>query len=245
MYLFGEPQDFAMGDGETVKVRFLSYKEYLINMGYLSLMNQDVLHIYYQYQKVLDIKDKKIQEALETLKNDRLFNIVSGNAEFASSYLKIFATVLDMHSEIEVESALTRLFEDEQLFIKMRELVLDMQMLVADEVSPNPEIQKGIEISRKIKSSGKDSPTFADIVSSIVAGTSNSFTEVCNMTVIQVYSLFYRIGAFKNYDTSTLFATVSPDISIESWNKKIDMYETNGSTISKKDFDKTYGKLMK
>jgi hypothetical protein len=64
------------------------------------------------------------------------------------------------------------------------------------------------------------------------------------MTVLQLYSVFYRLGAFKNYETTTLFATVSGDVKIESWSKKIDMYERETSRIKKQDFDKKYGSLL-
>lgn len=246
LYIFGEAQDFKISDDITVKLRFLSYKEYLLNMGHLSMIGQNVLHLYHQYRKMIDKKDTKLLRELDELKEANLYDIVLQSPDLMSSYLMILELKLSSYEKDEIEEILPLLFGSRDVFMEMRRLVMDMEMLVESEVSPNPEVQRGIDMSREIKLKNNENSTgVADILTSIVAGTAISFKDLQNMTVIQVNSLFQRIGAFKNYDTTTLFATVSADVKIESWSKKIDLYEQEKSNIDKKEFDKNYGSLLK
>ena len=43
------------------------------------------------------------------------------------------------------------------------------------------------------------------------------------MSIYSFNKIFQRIGQFKNYDTSTLFATVSQDVKIDAWYKSTDI----------------------
>lgn len=239
-YIYGEAIKAELGE-----IRFLTHKEYIMNIHFLSTMSLNVLHIYYQYRNMF-IKQKPNKEEmvdielfLEGFKKQSLYKIVMSDESIANSYYKIFQLAIGDEDSIE------KIFDSEELFMQYREIILDMNMVIEDEVSPNPEIQKGIEQSRLLKSSGGEKQTTTDIVTSIVAGTSNSFSDVCNMTVLQVYSIFYRLNAIKTYDTTTLFATVSSDVKIESWSKHIDLFSKETSGIKKKDFDKQYGSLLK
>lgn len=240
LFIFGEPIETEVG-----LIRFLTYKEYLMNMGYLNLISMNVLHFYHQFRKMVDQKDTEALNELEDLKDTKLLSLVLSIREVTEAYMKVLRLVLDMNDPEVVEDSLEKIFDDEDLFMRIRKLVLTTNMLSEDEVSPNPEIQRGIDMSRKLKSESGDRQTSTDIISSVVAGTSTTFEEVCKMTVLQLYSIYYRIGAMKNYDTSTLFATVSSDVKIESWSKSIDLFKTETSTINKKEFDKKYGDLLR
>ena len=77
--------------------------------------------------------------------------------------------------------------------------------------------------SKKFKSEGIE---FEDIVSSVAVYTGYTYEQINELTLYQFYTTFQRIGAFKSYDTNTLFATVSTEkINIESWCKHIDLFE--------------------
>src|SRR5690606_7116237 len=104
---------------------------------------------------------------------------------------------------------------------------------------------KYIEKSQRQKQKDGEKQTFSDIISSVVVGSPHSYEEVANMTVLQLYSTFYRISQFQNYKTSTLFATVAEKVQIESWNKHIDLFEKTSSGISASEFNKTYGGMFK
>ena len=122
---------------------------------------------------------------------------------------------------------------------------MDMNVLIEDNVSPNEEIQRAIERSRRVSKQTSQESTFVDITTSIVASTNHSFEDVSRMNVFQVYATYARIGAIYNYQTSTLFATVAEKVNIESWNKHIDLFQAENNTYSKEQFDSKFGGLLK
>lgn len=239
-YFFGLPVQT-----ELCEIRFLTYLEYLQNLSELSAMSQNVLHIYYQdknhYDKIKLDEDtgKQVEESLEALKDESLFNIVMSRNDLEAAYRKIFSIV------IADNQAVSDIFRDENLFMTYRKLVLDMNMMTETFVSPNPEIQKGIERSRRVKvSANRDKQSFGDIVSIIVVGAGILPQDVARMTVLQVYSTYFRISRFQNYTTSTLFATVSEKVEIESWSAHIDLWEQDSHAIEYSKFKNTTGNML-
>lgn len=247
-FIFGLPIETEFG-----KVRFLTYLEYLRNLEALSYMNQNVLHIYYQYKsyydKVFMPQEEKdlILNSLEELKTKKLFELVVDNDNYRESYEIIFKLAFSENNftEENYKVLFEHLFSDEESFMRIRKLVLEMQVMTEIEVSPNPEIQKGIERSRRVKQANqKQGTTYSDIVSSIVVGTGIHPKEIADMSVLLVYSIYYRIGQFQNYNTSTLFATVAEKVQIDSWNKHIDLFEEESNVIDKKDFENKFGSMF-
>lgn len=239
LYGFGIPMDSEFG-----KIRFLTYVEYLQLLPELSLISQNTLHIYYLYLKrfkslkLVGEEKVSIEESLEDLKNQPLYNIVKSDKSFEGTYKKIFNIVLEDKSQVK------EILNNEENFMKMRQYVMDMNMLTEDEVNPNPEIQKGLERSKRAKQQESEKQTVNDIVSSIVVGAGILPQDVAHMTVLQVYSTYYRIGQFQNYSTSTLFATVAEKVSIESWNKHIDLWGRQSHAVEYKKFKETTGRML-
>jgi len=242
-YIFGEPIDTKFG-----KIRFLTYKEYLLNLSELSLISQNVLHLYYMYRKQFE-KEKNSKELIEELnqyKKKNLYEIVLGTDYILEAYLKILLLVLDTneYSDEEFKIVIDAIFSTEEDFMYIRNMIMDMQVLTEDDVSPNEEIQKAIERSRRVKQHSSDKQSFVDIVTSITASTNNSFEDVCNMTVFQVYATYARISAIFNYNTTTLFATVAEKVSIEAWNKHINLFEKKTDTLTQEEFKSQFGGLF-
>ena len=203
MFIFGESVEIK-GIG---LVRFLTYKEYLVNIQELSLIKMNVLHIYYQYRKVFEDKDEEAMLALEELKKEKLVNIVRSQKTFLDAYVKILQIVLDENSknntwseglkelvDIDINEnmkshqlhniefvkpnekeyeylllmkALDLIFNDEDMFMQTRQLLMDMQMLLEDLVNPNPEIQAGFEAKRKLDAESNEGITPADIAATL------------------------------------------------------------------------------
>lgn len=236
-FIFGEPVETELG-----KVRFLTYKEYLLHLSELSLITLNVLHLYYRYMKQIDKNDKDALEALERFKELSLHEIVVNDPSFVNNYAKMFEMVIEPSPHFQ-GNVFEQIFKDKNLFMYYRDLIMSMNLLSEEEVSPNPEIQKFIEMKQNVHKP-KEESSFTDIVSSIVAGTSNTFKDVCNMTVFQVYAVYYRMGAIFDYNTSTLFATVSEKVKIESWGRHLDLFNKDDGTIKKDKFDKKFGSML-
>lgn len=232
--------------GETVQtrfglVRFLTYREFLSYTNEISLISQNTLHIYYNFKNQIGKHaDTETVDALKELKKSELLEIVLSTQQLLNAYLKIFQLVFDGNEDMQ----LTQLFDSNENFHFIRSLIMDMNVVTEDKVSENEEIQRAIERSRRVKQQDSQEQTFVDIVTSIVASTSNSFEDVCRMNVFQVYAVYARVGAIYNYQTSTLFATVAEKVNIESWNKHIDLFKKEDDVISKNEFDKKFGGLL-
>lgn len=237
LFIFGEEVGTKFG-----VIRFLTYREFLSHTSEISLISQNSLHIYYNLKNQLGKQaSKESLEALSHLKEADLLEIVLSTNQLLNAYLKIFQLVFDRNEDMQFE----QLFHSRESFYFIRNLVMDMNVITEEKVSPNEEIQKAIERSRRFKQQDSQEQTFVDIVTSIVASTSNSFEDVCRMNVFQVYAVYARVGAIYNYQTSTLFATVAEKVNIESWNKHIDLFKSEDDVISKDDFDKKFGTLLK
>lgn len=232
-YIFAKPIKT-----ELCEVRFLKYFEYIENLPELSMMSLNVLHYYYQYRKLNEENSSEVNEAIEALKDESLYQIVMSQDAITAAYYKVFQKVIDDQKAIEA------IFDSEELFMQHRQLIMEMNMLSEEEVSPNPEIQKAIERSRRVKQKKAEKQSYSDIISSVVASTSNSFKDIGEMTVLQVYSIYYRISAIFNYQASTLFATVAEKVQIESWNKHIDLFSSESDTIERNEFDKKFGGMF-
>lgn len=205
--------------------------------GHISNISKNSLHIYYdlmeQSKKIKGRKNKKeLIERAERLKEYSIFQIVVSNEELLSSYIFIFSKVLG-------EENVEKLFQDEETFLFNRRLFMDMNLIKEEEVSPNPEIQRTIEISRKVKREAtKDNMTPNDIMTAIVAGTGCSFSELREMTVFQVFSMFQRYGTIKNYDATILFSTVSNEVDIVPWSASFNLFDDSSETaIRRSEFD--------
>ena len=238
LFIFGEEVETQFGI-----IRFLTYKEYLSHSQEISLISQNTLHIYYNFKKQLEsVKAEKATiEALAELKETELIEIVISTEQLLNAYLKIFQLVFDRNEDIEFE----KIFESKESFNFVRALVMDMNVITEEKVSPNEEIQKAMERSKRFKQQSSQELTFVDIVTSIVASTSNNFEDVCGMNVFQIYAIYARVGAIFSYQTSTLFATVAEKVNIESWNKHIDLFKSEDDVISQNEFDKKFGGLLK
>lgn len=238
-FLLGEPIETDIG-----LIRFLTVSEYLKTSSDLLALNLNILHLYHRYRKMLDDTDKEVFSALEELKSESLFNFINENKDFKESYLRVFSMVLDMNDKGDVMNSLERIFEDEALFMGTRQLIMEMQLQSETPVSDNLEIQEYYETRAEMKRKEAGDQSFSDIISSVVAGTSNSFKDVRDMTIIQLYSIYYRIGAFKNFDVLTLFASVGNKDKIEPWDKHIDLFSKAELGIDYSEFNRQYGGLF-
>lgn len=236
LFIFGKPIETPYGI-----IRFLTYEEYLMNTHDLSIISMNVLHLYYQYRNFFEkTREKEALDALEEFKKLHLFDIVQEDTNLKLSYINIFNIVFDKNENIDFNL----LFSDKDIFMFIRKLIMDMNILVEEKVSPNPEIQKMFDKSKRVKSIDSQKQSFVDIVTSIAVETKNTFEQISDMTVFQVYATYARINAFMNYKTSTLFATVASKVEIESWNKHIDLFQEEENSMSREQFNKKFGNIL-
>jgi hypothetical protein len=229
-YILGLPIDTDIGQCEFIKVK--EYPDYFAD---LQIMSLNKLHIIYKYHEIN--KNHEFDDVIKELEKLTLFEIVTGIPEIQMAYYRVFLKVFGN------EEALYKI--NNQNFDYYRKLIMDMNCVKEEVINPNPEIQRFIEKSKRVKQQESEPLTFADIVSSVVGYNGLSYRDINEMTVYQLYMTFHRIAQIKGYDTSTLFATVSTEkIKIESWCKHINLFEEEKHAIEYNTFKQTTGSIV-
>lgn len=229
-YILGLPIDTEIGQCEFIKVK--EYPDYFAD---LQIMSLNKLHIIYKYHEIN--KNHEFDDVIKELEKLTLFEIVTGILEIQMAYYRVFLKVFGN------EEVLYKI--NNQNFDYYRKLIMDMNCVKEEVINPNPEIQRFIEKSKRVKQQESEPLTFADIVSSVVGYNGLSYRDINEMTVYQLYMTFHRIAQIKGYDTSTLFATVSTEkIKIESWCKHINLFEEEKHAIEYNKFKQTTGSII-
>lgn len=228
-YIFGIPIQTEIG-----KAHFLKMRDYPTYFADLQVIGMSKLEILYKTNEMN--KDGSLDDLIAEIEKLGLFELSMSWKELKDSYLNIFTKVFD--DPYILDSITSQNFE------YYRQLVMKMNGTKEEKINPNPEIQKALDRSKRVKSLGQEKLTVADMCSSIVTYTGISYEDILDYTIYQFFVTFQRIGTFINYDTTALFATVSPDIEMENWSKHIDLYEEEGHTISEEQFKKTTGDVI-
>jgi hypothetical protein len=216
-YILGLPIETEIGVANFIKV-----KEYPDYSHHLAIMSLTKLHI-------MNDCSKQPQKVIEELKKMTLFELITSISDLNKIYSELFTKVFD------TKECLKKINQDN--FDYYRNLIMVMNCAKEDVINPNPEIQKWIEKSKRFKQS-QNSLSFSDIVSSIVGHNGLSYSDINEMTIYQMMTTFRRICKIKNYDTSTLYSTVSTkEIKIEQWFDHIDLFEDESYGISRETFN--------
>jgi len=226
-YILGLPIETEIGQCNFIKVK--DYPDISVLMSHILITKQHIINIYSEYP------DKKSE--LEYIKSNSLFKIIKGSIDV----LPVYEYIFDF------------LFKDTNVFYKVTEetfdyyryLILNMNGIKEEIINPNPEIQKWIEKSKRYKASLQEPIYFEDMVSSVVGYNGLSYNDINEMTLYQLTVTFQRIAKIKNYDTNTLFSTVSTEkINVEQWFGHIDLFKEENHGVLKEDFDKKSNNLF-
>lgn len=228
-YILGLPIETDIGECNFIKVR--DYPDYFNDLQIISLSKD---HLIYKYSQLN--KDSSLNDLIQELHKLNLYEIATGLPELQQSYYRVFTKVFGN------EDTLTFINEDN--FDYFRKLIMTMNCLKEEKINPNPEIQRALERSRRVKSQEGEKLTFADMCSSVVGYNGLTYQNINEFTIYQLYMTYYRIAQIKNYDTTTLFKTVSNDVKIDSWSKHINLFEEESHFVDYKKFKKTTGSVL-
>ncbi|MGD6876774.1 hypothetical protein [Bacillus infantis] len=229
-YILGLPIQTEIGNCHFIKVQ--DYPDSFMDLQIVALTKNHIISKYNEMNK-----DGSLTGFIDELHKIELFEIVAGIPEIKESYFRLFSKVFDEDSVIEKVT--------QENFYYLRNLVMTMNCLKEEKVNPNPEIQRAMERSRRVKAREGDKLEFADIVTSVVGHNGLTYDDINNFSIYQLYMTYYRIAQFKNYDTSTLFATVAADkVQIDSWSKHINLFEEETHSIEHDKFKQTTGSVF-
>jgi hypothetical protein len=228
-YILGLPIQTEIGECHFLKVK--EYPDFFMDLQVVSLTKNQLINKYHELNK-----DGSLNELLDELTRLSLYEIQLGLPELQESYYKLFSKVFCGNDAIHHIS--------KENFDYYRKLIMVMNCIKEEEANPNPEIQKAIERSRRLKQLDGEKTEFSDVITSVVGFNGLSYHHINEFTIYQLYMTYYRIAQFKNYDTSTLFATVSDKVNVDSWSKHINIFEEEKHFISKDEFDKKSNSLF-
>lgn len=232
-YILGLPIETEVGFCHFFKVK--DYPNYFYDLQIFSWSKDELIYKYTEINK-----DGSLNEFISQLRNLTLFEIVTSITELQTAYYNVFSKAFKDNDVTEVLEKINN-----ENFSYLRNLIMKMNVLKEEKINPNPEIQRHLERSKRVKAKEAEKITFADIVSSVVGFNGLSYADLNEFTIYQLYMTYYRIAQIKNYDTSTLFATVSTEkISIENWSKHIDLFEEEQHTLTYDQFKKKVGSAI-
>lgn len=214
-YILCEPIETRIG-----KIRFFKVKEYLTLLPYIQL-------IYLEKKDIIKFilpEYKEHFEKMPLLEIIKFFN--HDNYNLYKSFKDLFKLCFD--------EDVFDLVEDDQELQYYLDLIKKINCLNYEKPTFNPEIEKFNKFKRFFQKKNNDSINFEAVYTSVWLG---SGTKPDEMYIYEMYALFYRLGQFKNYNTTTLFATVSKDVKIESWYKAIDLTGFKDKKLSLKEFE--------
>jgi hypothetical protein len=228
-YILGLPIKTDIGECQFIRVK--EYPDYFMDLQVVSLTK---LHLINKYSEIN--KDGSLNEFIDEMKKHDLFELVFTIRELQESYIRLFSKVFNDDKSI--------LKITKENFDYYRKLIMEMNCLKEEVINPNPEIQRAIERSKRVKASESEKLEFHDIVSSVVGYNGLTYRDLNEFTIYQLYMTYYRIAQIKNYDTSCLFATVSDKVKVDSWSKHINMFEEEKHYVEHDKFKKTTGSVF-
>ena len=182
-------------------------------------------------------KNPETKSFIEYINGLSLYDIAQAMPDIGDAYKRIFSSAF-FNGGHELINAGT--------FPKMRELILLMNCMKEEKINPNPEIQAALERSKRVKSRDNgEELKFGDLVSSVAMMGGYTYQQINDFTIYQLYMSFHRIANFKNYDASTLFATVpGSKVKIDSWSKHINQFEEEKHYVTQDEFSRNTGSMF-
>jgi hypothetical protein len=228
-YILGLPIETDIGECHFIKVK--DYPDFCMDLQVMSMTKDHLINKYNEVNK-----NNALVEFIEEMKKHDLFELAFTIPELQDSYFRVFTKVFN---NPEVILKLTH-----ENFPYFRKLIMEMNGIKEEIINPNPEIQRAIERSKRVKAKEGDKLAFHDIITSLVGFNGLTYENINDFTIYQMYMTYYRIAQIKNYDTSTLFATVSDKVIVDSWSKHIDMFEEEKHFVEHEKFKKTTGSVF-
>lgn len=217
-FILGLPIETTIGE-----CKFLRVKDYYKYGAALQMVSYNNVALAYELSKLY----KFDTDTTENLKHSNLYDIVMNLSPVFALYQFLYSFIFDQ------EDIMKKI--NEENFDDIRNLVLAMNAMSEEKASPNPEIQKWLDKSKKMNSG--NSLTLSDIAVIVSGYKKCSYKEIIDYTLIQLYSDFYQCGSFINYFTSSLFATVAPKIEITPWANKIDINKKDTHSLKRSEYE--------
>lgn len=242
--IFGQPIETYYG-----RARFYTYTEFLERQIELNYISTTILGFYYAIRREL-IKQKATKEDLIELKKMQeveLFDFVRITPFILEAYKKIFHEVFELPEEEQGKYLDTDFYitMDKEDFYNMRDIVMRINLLKEEVMSPSPRVQDRFdrEKERKRREAGEGA-TIETVLSTLTLFTGKDYQELGEMTAYQILNTYQRVHAFGEFFITTLFKTAGAEVDIAMWDKNHTMLEENKpSGMTATEFNKKFGSM--
>lgn len=219
LYVLEKPIETKIGYIYPVLVD--DYYEFLKFNGVLNFDKNALI----SYFKDLTGQNEEFQPFLDLVEELDLFDfiVICGVDEYKGSFLYDLYDGYKKLFEFCFKDDVFHLIENNNDFDEYINIIRDINGVKYEPASSNPEIERRNQMKRRLDAMKGENITFEDMFISVCVGLQKLPSEVNKMTIFNFYKIFAGIGQFKNYDTSTLFATVSSEVKIEPWYKSTEV----------------------
>lgn len=240
LYLLEIPTKTIFGD-----IGYLRVTDYIDLTNEIYYLISTPLHIYYDGLKKLDSLDVELPEheiaeymtKLNVLKDMSIYELVNGDESVRNAYVKLFSKLITFNENLTPED----IINNENAFLQVRKIIMDMNYLKEDDVSPNPEIQEYFNNRKLQKAKESGGISFSDMVTSVAVSQGKSYSEIAQMTLFQFYNTYYRVAQFKRHIESVILAGAFHDTKIiSSWSENINLFKDSELGIAYEEFNKKY-----
>lgn len=238
-YIYGRPIETKIG-----KLHFITVGEYydFIKEGHMNcliLTKEDLINSLKQIEQL----DNNIKTIIYILSEVGLFEFIKQlqqhdiDSKRKDSYFHILG-LCDLYIKFKnmfefcfKEDVFDKISTSEE-FEAYRDLIMEINCFPNEKPNPNPEIEKYNQMRRFLQQQKGEGITFEAMYTSVGLAFGKDPDE---MTLYKFNKYFNRLAQFKSYDTTTLFATVSSDVKIESWYKTIEEKKNDLQTITEEE----------
>lgn len=216
LYILGQPIDTKIGKLHFIKIK--DYDKYLKYYNLLLLEKEDLLRLFERVSQ----KDSDFNMLVKCLETNSLFDFIClfKQEELRKTWLGQLYDNFKKLFEFCFKEDVFDLIKSNKEFEYYRELIKKINYTKVEKPNSNPEIERRNQLKKLLEQSKNEKITFEAMFTSIEVVTGQDPNE---MTIYRFYKTFERICQIKNYDTTTLFATVSPDVKIDSWCKDLNI----------------------
>lgn len=242
--IFGQPIETYYG-----KARFYTYTEFLERQVELNYISMSVLGYYYAIRRELINQGASKQELIELkeMQKIELFDFIRITPFVLEAYKKVFHEVFELPEEEQGKYLDTDFYitMDKEDFYNMRDIVMRINLLKEEVMSPSPRVQDRFdrEKERKRREAGEGA-TIETVLSTLTLFTGKDYQELGEMTAYQILNTYQRVHAFGEFFITTLFKTAGAEVDIAMWDKNHTMLEENKpSGMTATEFNKKFGSM--
>lgn len=114
---------------------------------------------------------------------------------------------------------------------EIRKIVMRQNIMFEPRIYKNKIVQEWAELTLQAKMKNQPKITIEDMITTISTFTGKHYWDLEKYTIYQIYSEFYRIRKFKNFDGAFMLRSQGADVPIEDFGENLELYKNPYDSI--------------